>query len=290
MCINELLDNIYVEYRVSGRELILEVCPYCTKKKHLYVSADNGAFICHRCGEAGNLRRLMEELKPGSSVSFSRPKIQIKLEPQRYPEQKLVDYYHGQLLSNMNAMGKLYRLKGFTKDTIRKARIGIAKNGAYTFPHLENGIPVCVKYFKYDNNGKSEKYRYKGGKSVPWNIDCLPYITETAIIAEGEIDGATLLQLGYDNVTANTLGANSFPDTWVHYYKDINKIIVFYDNDLAGLHGSYKTITKLKPICSNIHIIHPPLKYNDINEWYKAEGDSIKAEIDKKIKELERIK
>ncbi len=54
-----------------------------------------------------------------------------------------------------------------------------------------------------------------------------------------------LIQVGIENVVSGTLGATSFPDDWVERFEGLEKIIIVYDSDKAGVEGMKKVSEKL---------------------------------------------
>ncbi len=64
---DQLLDlisksGIDADYASSGEEIVLE-CPLCNDhKKRLYVSRRDFLWMCHNCGEKGNVYRFLEKI------------------------------------------------------------------------------------------------------------------------------------------------------------------------------------------------------------------------------------
>ena len=75
----------------KGPNEYLIKCPYCGDHKthnHCYVNVVSGLFICHHCGEAGTLDRLLQDHGDGEEVE-REPGMKEKV---RHDETRITDF------------------------------------------------------------------------------------------------------------------------------------------------------------------------------------------------------
>lgn len=113
-------------------------------------------------------------------------------------------------------------------------------------------------------------------KAPPENLPYrLPELLNTPIeqlvcIAEGEKDVETLMKIGL-TATTNRGGANASNafKAWVDYFRG-RLVIIFPDNDPAGIKHANAVKTILDPVAGECHVIHlPGLKVKgDVTDWF----------------------
>jgi len=61
--------------KTGSGQIIIDRCPYCDSRRHLYASASTGLWICFKCNESGDLPKLYAEL---AGMTYSEALIEIK--------------------------------------------------------------------------------------------------------------------------------------------------------------------------------------------------------------------
>ncbi|QQS19102.1 hypothetical protein IPL68_03620 [Candidatus Saccharibacteria bacterium] len=103
----ELLDSKNIDYRERGQELITHCifndCDADSRgnEAHLYINADTGQYICHKCGEKGGMKGLREIL--GISDKTTSPLVSNSATT----TSKLATKYHKQLPLNIREWLKI---------------------------------------------------------------------------------------------------------------------------------------------------------------------------------------
>ncbi len=59
----------------ASGQIVLEKCPFCDARSHLYAAASDGAWICFKCGKAGGIIKLFAELE---GLTYAEAEIEIK--------------------------------------------------------------------------------------------------------------------------------------------------------------------------------------------------------------------
>lgn len=250
------------EYKfVEGRRqvLIQDECPFCGKRKHLMFNAESTKWDCKRCGESGNLltmkRRLGDiKIQVRSARDFilrRGPRDKIVLPGSRPPAGQ-DEKYHARLMSGEHPQAWEYLtvIRGFTEETLRRFKIGLAGKGEkamIAIPHYYDGELVC---FKFRSLPPAEKLfiRWKDCPSVLFNGDCLagmdalPARERKVAVCEGEFDAMALVQYGYEKVVASTAGAGSseWPEHWLAPLEPATRVYLVYDADEPGEEGASK--------------------------------------------------
>lgn len=115
------------------------------------------------------------------------------------------------------------------------------------------------------------KYRYdKGSEVALFNIQTLKGANpeEPIFIVEGEFDAMVLEDKGYKAVTS-TGGAMSFQEEWVGLLGNLNKVIICFDNDEAGIRGMIR-LKQMIPAANLLFITDAITK--DVTDFITAWG------------------
>jgi len=202
-------------FNIEGRSgQFKEECPNCKalgkgyKDKSLSINADMQMMKCHKCNFSGFY----------GALSFKRVE---------YKTPSRANY------TSVSDKGRAFLLgRGITIDVIQKLKISSDKyDKNIVFPYFENGTLVNVK-----SRGLDEKrfLQSKGGKQTMYNIDSLHGET-SCIIVEGEVDVASIMVAGLNNVISVPQGAPNAED------KNI-------DRKLEGLLNCFDIIDKMETI------------------------------------------
>ncbi len=139
-------------------------------------------------------------------------------------------------------------------------------------PSLRDGVCVNYKLRRTDRlrAGESKYFaQHKGGAKVLWNLDSVPQGAHTVVIAEGELDAATISQaVGEELPTVSaTQGAATFPGDWIDALEDrgVREIIWAFDDDEPGREAMAKHMRRFDPSIRHRRCIFPDSK--DANVW-----------------------
>lgn len=226
----EYLARKGLSYRRRGEEAIMN-CPFCDDKERKFsVNLISGLFRCfhlNNCGVKGSFYDLQKKLgdhpekinKNRNFVSMKRPSYKIPTEHIPPISEPVLNYL---------------RTRGFSDDTIEAFKIG-GDGNIVKFPFYKNGVLVNIK--SRDILNKRNMWQSKDAEPTLFNRDSID--SETLIITEGEYDTMALFQYGLMTVSVPN-GASGLQ--WVEsewdYLETFKKIIICYDDDLAGREGA----------------------------------------------------
>jgi len=273
------IDSKGWKYKTVNGQYQVETCPWCNNNESkLYMEQSTGAWICHRCKEAGNLYTIQKFY--GDTPVIMR----LKDVPKRNTLHVMLpvtdcDKWHQQLLGNDAALSYL-QSRGFNGETIHHFRLGycIKRDNPYIcIPHMEGKTFVNAKFRRLGECQKNERFtRVINARSILFNKDCIPKYEEI-MITEAETGAMMFWQQGFKNVISVTCGAGSFDHEWIEDLRDKKKIYIVYDTDSAGQEGA-KKVAKLLGYsrCYNIILNFQQEGLKDVNEYFS---------VDKKTKE-----
>lgn len=216
------------KHRPSGDNAIF-VCPFCDggpkHEKSFAINLETGAWNCLRtnnCGLSGSFFQLQQRLGDKPEYSFhndTKQKTYVKPTAKTLP-----------VSANARALAFL-RNRGLTGDTVKGLGIRTTSKGEICFAYYFNGEVVNNKYRTLDKKFWQEK------NALPclYNIDAVDP-SEPLIITEGELDTASLVQYGFDNVTSLPAGTNNLDwiDTNWNLLEKFSVIYLCMDSDEAG--------------------------------------------------------
>lgn len=253
--------GVEVKRSTSSGEIVCR-CPWCEggSQDTLKVRGDDGRFHCHRCQSKGGFVRLKELLgdmsavrrffSPARKESAPIPKPSAALEARLQEAER--DLWAG-------GLGLDYlRGRGFSDETIRRFRFGYyptyrfpggeCAEPALVIPFLQGGKPALLKMRNLTPaDTKKLVARDPSGSFHPlWNVDALAESTGGMVfVTEGELDAASLEQMGFTPAVSGDGGADTFDDGWRDLLLDFDTVAVVYDNDDAGARGFEKVARAL---------------------------------------------
>ena len=199
-------------------------CPKCShtrknkKEPCLSVNTEKGVYNCHHCGWSGNV-------KVKKQIEYKIPVLN---------ESPL----SGRLLN-------YFKTRGISESTLTHWRITESteyfpqvdkKRKAINFNYYRNGKLVNCKYRDGDKN-----FRLVGGAElVFYGLDNIKE-HDVCYIVEGEMDALSLTEAGINNVVSVPNGASKgtqklqYLDNSYQYFENKKEIILFTDNDAAGI-------------------------------------------------------
>ncbi|MFA6039730.1 MAG: DUF3631 domain-containing protein [Candidatus Peribacteraceae bacterium] len=153
---------------------------------------------------------------------------------------------HEALLADEARLKHLTDVRGFTLDTIKQYKIGLASHYSwlwYSFPVNDvHGTCVFKKLKKLpDGSGAQSKGMvYPGGRNAQlYPLQSLDLKNCPVVFCEGEPDTLIARQLGF-NAYCGTAGAETFDEEWLgilQRFPEAIDVYFLYDNDEAGGKG-----------------------------------------------------
>ena len=171
---------------------------------------------------------------------------------------------------------------------------GISKSTIDYVGIKENNGSVCFEYRNELGEHIANKYRFTSKEAKPkmlfeantnintlFNMDKID-ITKPLIITEGEFDTLACIEAGIKNAVSIPSGVNS-SNQWIttnwDFLEQFEEIIIWFDNDEAGIKGAREVFNRLSN--KSVKIVICDLA-NDINEvLYKYGKEEILKQIEK---------
>ena len=145
-------------------------------------------------------------------------------------------------------------LRKISKETLDWAGVTESKDGNIAFNYYDtNDVLTLVKYRpakKIDKDkDKNKMWCQKGSGTTPllYNMNRVDFTNGPLALVEGEIDCLSLIESGFKNSVSIPFGANSM--AWIEenydWLEQFNRIIVVFDNDVAGINGRIEVCSRL---------------------------------------------
>lgn len=266
--IEKFLKEKNIVFRVSDPELQMN-CPLCSDtRERMGINYNSGFFNCFNCESNGKKFSSFKYAVNNKSKINTKDNIEktereevCKIKPDFHSKfQKMIHKKSESGKHKYGAYNYLLKERKLTKEciehfnfgtrTIFKTSEGKKYNAGehLAIPYIKDGKCVNIKYRALDPNiDKKNKWRReKGGISTLYNdsvIDNLDYTD--IIIAESEIDCASLWSLGFKNVIGLTTGAKAFKQQWYERLLRFEKIYIVLDGDKDGQEGAKKLAKRL---------------------------------------------
>lgn len=187
------------------------------------------------------------------------------------------------------------RRRGFDDVTVRKLSFGMVRRGycepckgqtsladgdlcpkcrkpahhvreMLAIPYLVSGVLHNFKFRSLDEEKRFE--RWTGAPTVPWNVDSLDGAYRRVLMTEAELDGATLVQVGYNEVVSLAGATNDPDDELLDKLARFDEVVLAYDGDEAGTKACARLAEKLgKYRC---RVVAWPAGMKDANECLQA--------------------
>ena len=203
------LRDLLTNYKLNRTGQYICDCPFCGKERHFYVSKSKQMFDCKKCGESGNIYKLLRHfnklyLLQGATVEQRDELKSIKtimLEGSSQNELELAELPIIALPKGFRIVPKNRYLnsRGLTSDDIRRYRIGVVRSddwkidGYVIIPVFDNGeIRGYVGRYGAKQVPKG-RLRYSNSVGVPfgellYGYDEIPDGAECIILVEGCFD------------------------------------------------------------------------------------------------------
>lgn len=288
----ELLGSKSIDYRERGTELITHCifndCDVDSRgnEAHLYINANTGQYICHKCGEKGGINGLREALGINA-----QPLHRQKFEQPSSPG-KLATKYHKQLPLNIREWLKNDRL--LLEEDIDDYELGYGEfygKSWVTIPVRDTSGNVQFMKLRQDPFLPSDgpKYMGTGGEAAIFNVDVIKDKPDQLVICEGEFDCLVLRAFGIPAISS-TAGARTFKEEWIDQLTSVRHLYICFDNDEAGEQGANELIEKLSEALPSTSILQITLpdgvgEHGDITDYFKL-PDADPSDLFEKYAEL----
>lgn len=267
-------------YKVKGDEISAMYCPVCKGGDHhdKYTFALNSnklTYHCLRgsCGVSGHFKQLCDQY----GEQYESNDLDTNFKPRQY-KKPVVE------IKPITTQTEQYlQLRKLSKPTLEVYGVGDDGNGNIIFPFYENDELVFVKYrpARKLEKGERKAWREADTKPVLFGMDlCEP--ESPLVITEGEIDCLSCYEAGIRNVVSVPSGTQDMTwlDTCWNWLKQFNLIILYGDNDSAGV-DMVRALTKK---LNGEHIVKVAVNPNgikDANELLYRQGkEAVKKAVD----------
>lgn len=177
--------------------------------------------------------------------------------------------------ANLHLADDYLASRGITRAAAEMFRLGVCDGlvpgdemfaGRLAIPYITaDGSVVAIRYRAMD--ASTPKYlSMTGAETHLFGVSALNTDARSVVIAEGEIDAITLMQLGY--VSVGVPGVQAWQKFFRFLFEDFDRIVVACDGDDAGLQFGRRMQDEIGAIPVNL----PPGE--DVNSVYLAGGRS----------------
>jgi len=221
------------------------LCPFHNEKTPSFkVSTSKGIYKCFGCNRSGDAIDFLmshENIDYVKAIRYLATKYNIDIKEDRKVYEKPLPR-----LEKLQPLTLQYfEKRGISNYTL--LRLGVTESVEW-MPKANKEVPaICFNYIKDGElinikfRAKDKDFRlHKDSELIFYNLDSIKDET-TAIIVEGEIDCLSLHESGFYNVVSVPNGAGTgnqqlkYLDNCWQYFEDKTQIILFTDNDEAGL-------------------------------------------------------
>jgi len=274
--LTDLLQNNNIDYQERGDELVLHClfndCDADSRgsEAHLYFNKHEGTYLCHKCGEKGNLVKLKEHFGVDTKPAALPKRLPASLD-------KRATMYHTFLPENIREYLRTERL--IDDEDISDYQLGYMEQRGQrwiTIPVTDRMGNVLFMKLRQDPfipaNGQP-KYMSTGGEASIFNAQILNEKPDMLVICEGEFDCLVLRGLGIPSI-CSTAGATTFKDEWITQLDFVREFYVLMDNDEAGRAGADSLIEKLAATHLNSSVMSVTLppevgEHGDVTDYFK---------------------
>lgn len=276
-------EDFYSEFfdKVDGKSNL--PCPFPDKHKagkdalpSFRVFLDTGGAFCHGCGyKCTNFVNFWSDVK---GIPFDKA---VKRLYSKYVEPLVPDLVwksaHEKLMGNGLMLSKIEELRGLTKDTVQKYRLGY-DGRRLTIPIFDiNGW--CVNLRRYDlfkdSGAKMVSYKEGFGAARLYPLESLK--SKVVIVVEGELDALIGCQAGLPCISPAG-GSKTWKDEWSRLLKD-KSVAIVPDNDKPGKEGAEIRRKSITAHSSSCVVVELPVKKEgeDLTDWFLRYEGTAKA-------------
>jgi len=227
-------------------------CPFCGSDSRMpfCISSDGGGFVCHRCGETGDIEKLSKEVDLEVSKKLIEEAAKAAEGASGEPQDTAytlslqdVEWAHEDLLNDQNLCHNLLATRGIRHETIVAAKLGVVSlfgNAALVIPYFKGGkLQYCKLQTKNSDGTKRVMRDRRGVKSCVYNLD-VAQSSRYAVVTEGELDCLALQSAGVYGVMSVPDGASASykSSNWLEDLERFDRVTLCFDNDEAGREGA----------------------------------------------------
>ena len=273
----DLLEKIIEAKEIKGDDSALEIAKHLNVQNYDEVkmkgscpfghSDSNPSFIwdkkskcftCFSCGKRYSILDMYTEMEgsylAGIKRLFKETNIAYNFKGQKISkEEYLLNYKYPKEETNskIDKVAEYLGKRGISENTINYLGVKQDKYGNIVFESRDiDGTLLCVKYRKSEKvkSGEPKMWYQKDASNCPilWNVEKID-LTRPLVIVEGHIDVMSIIESGWTNVVTIPNGASD--TSWIQFNYDFlenfNEIILWFDNDSAGINGLNNTIKRL---------------------------------------------
>jgi hypothetical protein len=179
------------------------------------------------------------------------------------------------LLSNGDALQDFIDRRGIERETLREFQIGWDSTfKCYTIPVRSiDGALVNVRRYQLDPPDDRRKIWSLPGRGSPvlFPGHLIPFLGQTVIICEGELDAICTMQHGFDAVT-RTGSAKTWKGEWNGLFRG-KMVYVVHDADEAGQDGNRIVAAALEDVAAELYVVQLPYSVTpnhgkDLTDWW----------------------
>ena len=272
-------------------------CPFHADGKTPSLGVVGNRWKCFGCGRSGDAIDWLREreglsfqgacerlgaldLPPASEITMSPQPSSFPMPLTEWQEwaRQVVSACQSVLWSEAGTKARDWlNRRGLVDETVRHWKLGFNPRDQKLFGlWVPRGIVIpClvagrIWYIKVRRATGQPKYtQVSGGQMGLFGADTLVG-QDMAVITEGEFDAMLLHQEAGDLVGVATLGSASakLPDAWVPYLLGVQRLLVAYDTDAAGIEGA----AMWEAVTSRVQRLLP-LAGKDVTDFHLAGGD-----------------
>lgn len=235
-------------------------CLKCGRSDWCLNSDSGDACLCQRVesdrriGDAGYYHLVDSSKRP--ALSGAR-RIRLKVDDGPRPDfEQLSREFEGNICPG-DARLLASRL-GVTPASLERLRVGLQRDGYYTFPTRDAGKTVGIQIRSISGN----KFFITGSKAasfIPANLD----FRGPLLITEGVSDCAAGLSLRFNSI--GRFNCSSGTDLICRACKGRSEIVIVSDLDEVGVRGARHLAESLSLYCPSVKVVVPPEK--DLRMW-----------------------
>lgn len=246
MDILQFVEKHLGKYKIEGKEIKVEECPFCHSTEYKFsINKNTGLFQCWRgsCENSSGHINTFYKKYGETNIFLDRKKKQEEKKVDKNFVIKITD-------DEMREFGRVKSQKlldfltyrGIDYDNIPQDIIAEYR-GVFSFVYKMNNLPKMIKFAKAEEKNFWQK---EGGIPILWNIDNTDK-TKSLLITEGEWDTLCLLSTGIKNVCSVPFGVANL--NWIdNCWEELEKypeIVLALDTDEAGQEAIQKIVKRL---------------------------------------------
>ncbi len=273
--VEEFLQGKQISTESHGHELRCK-CPITEHQNDkageygFCISKSTGQYMCHKCGEKGNIITLCKKLNWDLPSELQKQKTEVIKKKQASREKIVLSAENHEYLKSRVLSEDIIDIADFT-EKYHKGSWYISMPVYTPLGELEGN-----KLRQFPSLGKSKLWEQSKTKAQLYGLHIInnhPTLSkDIVVITEGELDALAVMSQGYASVSG-TNGAMTWQNNWSELLKGYEKIYIVLDNDEAGKKGTRKIAESLWKIKgSGVYIVDLPIDSagKDIGEFIQA--------------------